>query len=137
MTALNGYVEHPSLTKDSATPNHEASKDVCSPSVHCEMRQPLHTQTMTATKAAIRTSRKSLHEQELKRFTDPISAATKRTILRSQETGQWLQLCKPYQVSSMKLASLIWNSEIHFIFDIVVHHPISPLIAMVVELNSP
>jgi hypothetical protein len=37
----------------------------------------------------------------------------------------------------MELASLIWNSEVHCIFDNAEHHPISPLIAMVVELNSP
>ena len=29
------------------------------------------------------------------------------------------------------------DSEMHCIFDIVEHHPIAPLIATVVELNSP
>ena len=39
--------------------------------------------------------------------------------------------------TSMVRASLKWNSEMHCSFAIVEHHPISPLIAMVVELNSP
>ena len=51
-----------------------------------------HTETTAAAKAAIRTSRDSLHEQEkLESITDPIPTAAQRTILRSQETGQWLQ----------------------------------------------
>ena len=45
--------------------------------------------------------------------------------------------CKPHQVTSMERASLKWNSEMHCIFDIVEHHPISPHIAMAVALNSP
>ena len=62
-----------------------------------------HTQTMAAAKAAIPTSKDSLHEQEFKRITDTMSATTKRTILRTQETGKWLQTP---QVTSMKLACL-------------------------------
>ena len=38
--------------------------------------------------------------------------------------------------TSMELASLILNSEMHCIFDIVEHHPTSSLFAMVGELNS-
>jgi hypothetical protein len=45
--------------------------------------------------------------------------------------------CKPHQLPSMELGFLIWNSEMPCIFDFVKHHPISPLIAMVVKLNSP
>ena len=42
---------------------------------------------MATSKAAIRTSKDSLHELELKRITDPIPGAAQLTILRSQETG--------------------------------------------------
>ena len=78
---------------------------------------------MAAANAAIRTSRDSLEEQELKRITDPIPVATKRTILRIQETGMWLQTAPSYD-TSMELASLIRNLEMHCISDIVKHHPI-------------
>ena len=69
---------------------------------------------MAAAKAAIRTSRDSLHKQELKRITDPVleqqpnapfSEAKKQAngyTLRSQETGKWLH---PHQVTSMELTS--------------------------------
>ena len=49
---------------------------------------------------------------------------SKRTILRSQETGTWLQTPPSYD-ASLKLASLKWNLEMYCIFDIVEHHPIS------------
>ena len=49
-----------------------------------------------AAKAAIRTSKDSLHEQEFKRITDPIPAVTKPTTLKSQETGKWLQILPSY-----------------------------------------
>ena len=62
-------------------------------------------------------SRDSLHDHELKRLTDPIPAATKRTIVKSHETGKWLQAPPSYD-TSMELAYLIWNSEMHVIFDI-------------------
>ena len=50
-----------------------------------------HTQIMAAAKSAIGASKDRLHEQELKRITDPIPAATKIKILRSQATRKWLQ----------------------------------------------
>ena len=92
-------------TANSATPNDQASKDVCS---------ALKDETTSAcpnhgsSYAAIRTTRDRLHKQELKRITYPITAATKRTLLRSQETGKWLQT-QPSYYMSMKRASLIWN----------------------------
>ena len=87
---------------------------------------------MAEAKSPIRTSRDSLHEQEPKRITDPIPAATKRTILGSQETDKWLQSPRQWNV-----VSLIWKSEMYCIFDIAEHHPITALIAMVAEINSP
>ena len=53
--------------------------------------------------------------------------------LRSHETGKWLQTPISYV---MELSSLKRYSDMHCIFDIVEHHPIPPLIAMVVELFS-
>ena len=106
-------------TVTSATLFHQASKDVCSHFISAlkdetTFETAKHSQTMAAATAAIRTSRDSLHEHELKSITEAILSATKRTNLRSQETG-----------------------KMHCIFDIVEHHPISPLILTVVELNSP
>ena len=49
----------------------------------------------------------------LKRITDPLPAATKLTILRSQETSKWLQT--PPSLSDME-----FNDTLHL-------HPISPL----------
>ena len=49
--------------------------------------------TLTAN-AAIRKSKDTPHEQELKRISYP--AATKRTILRSQDTDKWLQTPPSY-----------------------------------------
>ena len=74
-------------TANSATLNHQASKDVCSYLISAlkdevPFETANNTQTMAAAKAAIQTSRCSLHEQELKRITYPIPAATKRTILK-------------------------------------------------------
>ena len=117
----------------------QASKGVCSHLIsslkdETNFETAKHTQTTAAEKQAIRISRDSLHERELSHITDPLPAATKRTILRSQETGEWLQTP---QVTSMELAFLKWNSKMHCPFDIVEHHPISPLTAMVVEQNSP
>ena len=88
-------------TVNSATPNHQASKDVCSHLISALNDEPIfetakHTQTMATAKATIRTSKNCLHEHELKRITDPIRAAPKRTILRSQETGKWLQTSPSY-----------------------------------------
>ena len=68
-------------TVNSAALNHPASKDVCS---HLTIAlkdettsEPVkHTQTMAAAKAAIRTSKDYLPEQELKRITDPIPAVS-------------------------------------------------------------
>ena len=45
--------------------------------------------------------------------------------------------CKPHQVTTMELASPIWNLDMHCIFDTVESHPTFPLTAMVVVLNSP
>ena len=81
---------------------------------------------MAEVKAAIRSSKDRLHQQMLKRITYLTPAATKHAI------G-----CKPHQDTSIELAALKWNTEMLCTFDIVGHHPISPLIAMVVELNSP
>ena len=76
-------------TVNSATPNHQTRKDVCTPLINTLKDETTyeavkHAKTMAAAKAAIRTSRDSLHKQELKRITDPIPAAPKRTIIRSQ-----------------------------------------------------
>ena len=110
----------------SATPNHQARKDVCSQiSAQKDVttfETAKHTQTTATAKAAVRTSRDSLHEQELKHITGPIPAPAKRTILRSQETGKLLQTPPRYD-TSMELAALIWNSEMHCIYAIVEHHP--------------
>ena len=79
----------------------QANKGVCSHLISAlkdetSFETAKHTQTTATAKAAIRTSRGSLHEQELKRITGPIPAATKRNILRSQETGKWLQTPPSY-----------------------------------------
>ena len=126
-------------TVNTATPNHYTQKHVCSHLISAlenDTTFETDTQTMAAAKAAIRTSIDWLHEQELKRITDRIPAATNRTILVSQETGKWMQTPPSFD-TSMELASLIWNSEMHCIIDCVEHNAISPLIAMVVELNFP
>jgi hypothetical protein len=128
------------LSVNSATRNHHASKDVCSHLISALKEETTkktskHTQTMAAAKAAIRTCKENLHEQELMRITDPMPAATKRTF--PSEAKKQASGCKHHQVTSMELVSLIWNSEMHCIFDIAEHHPISPLTTMVVELNSP
>ena len=67
-------------TVNSAALNHQASKDVCS---HLSAlkdetaSEPVtYTHAMAAAKAAIRTSKDSLPEQELKRITDPIPAVS-------------------------------------------------------------
>ena len=79
---------------DTATPNHQASKDDCSHLISALTNETSfvmtakHAQTMAAAKAPIQTSNDSLLEQEVKRITNPIPAATKRSILRSQETGK-------------------------------------------------
>ena len=44
--------------------------------------------------------------------------------------------CKPTKFRQWNLP-LIWNLEFYYIVDIVEHHPIFPLTAMVVEINSP
>ena len=49
-------------------------------------------------------------------MTDSIPATTKRTILRSQVTGKWLETPPSYD-TSMGIASLKWYSEMHGIFD--------------------
>ena len=104
-------------TVNSATPNHQASKDVCSHLISALKDETTfetanHTQTMATAKAAIRTSRDNLHEQELKRITDPIPAATKCTILRSQETGQWLQT-PPSYVNGTCLTDMEFRDALH------------------------
>ena len=112
-------------TVNSATPNHQASIDVCSDLINAlkdetTLEPAKHSQTMAAAKAAIRTSRDSLHEQGLKRITDPITASTKRTILICQETCKELQTPPSYD-TSMELVSLLWNSEMHCIINIEGH----------------
>ena len=57
---------------NSATSNHQASKDVCSHLISAPKDEKIfgtakHTQTTARAKAAIRTSKDSLHKQELKR----------------------------------------------------------------------
>ena len=91
-----------------------------------------HTQTMAPEKLAIRTSKDFLHDQELKRMTEPIPAATKRTILRNQVTGKSLQT-PPIYVNGTRLSDM--ESEMNCIFDIAEHHSASPLTVMVVELG--
>ena len=61
------------------------------------------------TMEAIRKSRDSLHEEELKH---PIQAATKRTILRSQETGKWLQT-PPSYVNGTCLSEMEFRDALH------------------------
>ena len=88
-------------TVNSATTSHQASKDVCSHLISAlkdatNFETTKYTQTMAATKSAIRTSKDCLHEQEFKRFTYPSPATSKRTILRSQETGMRQQAPPSY-----------------------------------------
>ena len=89
---------------------------------------------MAAANAAIRTSKDSLNEHELRLITDLTQAATKRTILRCQKTGKWLQTLPSY-VKGTCLSKMEFRDALHL--DIVGHHSISSLIAMVVELNYP
>ena len=77
-----------------------------------------------------------LQEQELKRITDPVPVATKPNAPFSEPKKQ-ASGCKPHQVTSIQLASLVWNSDMHCIFEIVEDHLIIPFIAMDVELTSP
>ena len=88
----------------------------------------------TAVNSAARAYPQGAYAPELKRITAPIPAVTKCTILRIQELTSG---CKLHRVTPMELASLKLNSEMHYIFVIFEHHPISPLTAMVVELKSP
>ena len=71
-----------------------------------------HTQTMATAKSAIRTSKDTLHEWELKRITDPRPAATKRTVLRNQETGKGLQI-PPSYVNGMCLSEMEFRDALH------------------------
>ena len=87
---------------------------------------------MAPEKLAIRTSKDFLHDQELKRMTEPIPAATIRTILRNQVSGKWLQI-PPRYVNGTFLAGM--ELEMNCIFDIAEHHSTSPLTVMVVELG--
>ena len=57
-------------------------------------------------------SKDSLHEQELKRITDPIPAATKRTIFRSQATGKRPQT-PPCYVNGTCLSEIELRDESH------------------------
>ena len=70
---------------------------------------------MAGAQVAIRTFKDSLHELELKRITDPIPAATKRTILRSQETGKWLQTPPSYvnMVRGTCLSDMEFRDALH------------------------
>ena len=88
-------------TVNAATPNHQTSNDVCSHLISALNDETAfeiakHTQTMAAAKAAIRASKDCLHEQEFKRFTHPAPATSKRTILRSHETGMSQQAPPSY-----------------------------------------
>ena len=62
------------------------------------MSQRLRQISIPAARAAFRSSKDSLLEQELKHITDPI------------------QTHQPLRVASMELAYLIWNSEMHCIY---------------------
>ena len=64
---------------------------------------------MAAAKAAIRASQDFLHGQELKCITGPIPAASKTHQSQKPRNCKWLQT---HQVTSMELASLIWNSDL-------------------------
>ena len=104
-------------TANSATLNHQASKDVCSHLTSAlkdetTFETATHTRIMAAAKAAIRTAKDRRHEWELKRITDPIPAATKRTILRSQETGTWLQT-PPSYVNGTCLSEMEFRDALH------------------------
>ena len=94
-------------TVNSATLNHQASKDVCSHIIielkgKATFETAEHTQTMAAGRAAIRTSKSRLHERELKRITDPIPASNAPfSEAKKQASG-----CKPHQDTSIELASL-------------------------------
>ena len=86
-------------------PIDQASKDVYS---HLKnlgqlLRQPLH-------KPWHQQNQQS--ERELKRITDPIPAATKRTILRSQETGWWLQT-PPSYANGICLSEMEFRDALH------------------------
>ena len=100
-----------------AKQNHQASKDVCSHLISAlndesAFETAVHTQTMAAAKAAIQASKDCMHQQELKRITDPMQAATKRTILRGQETGQWLQI-PPSYINGTCLSDLEFRDSLH------------------------
>ena len=105
-------------TVNSAATNHQASKNVCSHLISALKDETTfetapHTQTMTEAKTAIQTSKDSLHERELKRFVDPIPEATKHTILRSQETGKWLQT-PPSYVNGTCLSDMEFRDTLQF-----------------------
>ena len=74
------------------------------------------------------------HEQELKRTTDPIPAAIKLTILRSQETSKWLQT-PPMFANGTYLCEMKFRDALHHRYRRKL--PNLPVSAMVVELNSP
>ena len=71
-----------------------------------------HTQIMAAAKSAIGASKDRLHEQELKRITDPILAATESTNLRGQEIGKGLQT-PPSYINGTYLSDLEFRDELH------------------------
>ena len=94
-------VNYSGLALPNTVTNHKASNDGCSHLIselkdETTFETAKHTPTMSAVKAVIRTYIDSLHEQELKRIIDPIATVTKCTIIRSQETGKWLQTSPTY-----------------------------------------
>ena len=68
------------------------------------------------------------------RSSSAMAAATKRTILRSQETGKWLQTLPSY-VNGTRLSDIKFRDALHLRYCRT--PPNLPVIAMVSELNSP
>ena len=148
MTAITGKSLHTFLkysvlalpnTHNSATPNHQASKDVCS---HLLSALKDETSFETVQHPLIMAAAKQSSELAKRACTNRSSSASQiqyqqQTKAPFSEAKNQASGCKSHRVKSMELASLKWNSEMHCIFDIAEHLPISPPIAIVVELNSP
>ena len=114
----------PNTVKFSATLSHQASNDVWSHLIsvlkdETTFETGKQTQTMAAAKAAIRTSKKIALTNRNSSASQIQDHTSSNQTHHSQKPRNKASDCKPHQVTSMEHASLVWNSEMHCIFDII------------------
>jgi hypothetical protein len=121
-----------------AMPQPEKEQSIPKPRQHQKKSQSLSQSERPQMACMIRSPSAS----QIHRSTDPIPAATKRTILRSKKHGQVAANPTMFvtSINGTCLSDLEFRDALHCIlrciFDIAEHHPTSPLIVKVVELNS-